>query len=175
MGVREADPGSSRRTNGNLSSPTAFQIKTAFQSVTAPLLRYAQQPVRTMPRMAAPSPRMPQQIKMQQPRPPMSPQGSFGEGIKLFVGGLPSAYGDAEVLELFGQMGDVLEVHVMRQLNGDSKGSAFVRYATPEAAQMATEHFDHKVVLPGMSRPVEVRLAVDSSKRSVTMPRYAPY
>jgi RNA recognition motif-containing protein len=59
-------------------------------------------------------------------------------GRKLFVGNLPFDTGEAELQTLFGQIGSVESVNVMRdQATGRARGFAFVEMSTDDEAQNA--------------------------------------
>ena len=59
---------------------------------------------------------------------------------KLYVGNLPYTVDDEELRKLFSKYGAILEVNIIRdQYSGQSKGFAFVQYATPAEAQKALE------------------------------------
>jgi RNA recognition motif-containing protein len=59
-------------------------------------------------------------------------------GRKLYVGNLPYETGEAELEELFGKVGQVDSVRVMRDMaTGRARGFAFVEMATDEDAQKA--------------------------------------
>jgi RNA recognition motif-containing protein len=60
-------------------------------------------------------------------------------GRKLYVGNLSYSVGEAELQSLFGTIGDVETVQVMRdQATGQARGFAFVEMRTEEDAQRAT-------------------------------------
>jgi cold-inducible RNA-binding protein len=64
-------------------------------------------------------------------------------GRKLYVGNLPYQIGEAELQELFGQVGAVESVRVMRDMaTGRARGFAFVEMATDEEAQKAAAQFN---------------------------------
>ena len=57
---------------------------------------------------------------------------------KLYVGNLPYEIGEAQLQDLFGQVGQVDSVRVMRDMaTGRARGFAFVEMSTEEAAQKA--------------------------------------
>jgi len=57
---------------------------------------------------------------------------------KLYVGNLPYEVGETELQELFGRVGSVESVTVMRdQATGRARGFAFVEMSTDEEAQNA--------------------------------------
>jgi len=59
-------------------------------------------------------------------------------GRKLYVGNLPYETGEAELQDLFGTVGQVDSVRVMRDMaTGRARGFAFVEMATDEEAQKA--------------------------------------
>ena len=64
-------------------------------------------------------------------------------GRKLYVGNLPYEVGEAELQELFGQVGQVDSVRVMRDMaTGRARGFAFVEMATEEGAQKAASELN---------------------------------
>jgi cold-inducible RNA-binding protein len=68
-------------------------------------------------------------------------------GRKLFVGNLPFDTGEAELQTLFGQIGSVESVNVMRdQATGRARGFAFVEMATEEEAQNAIRQLNESQV-----------------------------
>lgn len=59
---------------------------------------------------------------------------------KLYVGNLPYETGEQELYELFGRVGSVESVNVMRdQGTGRARGFAFVEMGTEEGARQAIE------------------------------------
>ena len=59
-------------------------------------------------------------------------------GRKLYVGNIPYQTGEAELQALFGRVGQVDSVRVMRdQATGRARGFAFVEMATDDEAQQA--------------------------------------
>ncbi|KAM3505209.1 hypothetical protein MY10362_003097, partial [Beauveria mimosiformis] len=59
---------------------------------------------------------------------------------RLYIGGLSYSVDDEELRTLFGQMGKVSHVKVVRDFNsGRSKGFAFVEMATMEDAKKAID------------------------------------
>ena len=68
-------------------------------------------------------------------------------GRRLYVGNLPYTTGEAELQELFGTVGNVESVRVMRDAaTGRARGFAFVEMSTDEEAQKAiTELNEYQV------------------------------
>ena len=59
-------------------------------------------------------------------------------GRKLYVGNLPYEAGETELQDLFGKVGTVDSVNVMRdQMTGRARGFAFVEMSSDEEAQKA--------------------------------------
>jgi cold-inducible RNA-binding protein len=59
-------------------------------------------------------------------------------GRKLYVGNLPYETGETELQDLFGKVGQVESVRVMRDMaTGRARGFAFVEMTTDEEAQRA--------------------------------------
>jgi len=62
---------------------------------------------------------------------------------KLYVGNLPYEVGETELQELFGQVGQVDSVRVMRDMaTGRARGFAFVEMGTEEDAQKAVSQLN---------------------------------
>jgi RNA recognition motif-containing protein len=63
-------------------------------------------------------------------------------GRRLYVGNLPYSAGESELQELFGRVGPVDNVQVMRDMaTGRARGFAFVEMGTDDAAQKAIDEF----------------------------------
>ena len=66
-------------------------------------------------------------------------------GRKLYVGNLPFSTTESELEELFGRMGSVESVNVIRDMaTGRARGFAFVEMATEEDAQKAVTELDQQ-------------------------------
>jgi cold-inducible RNA-binding protein len=63
--------------------------------------------------------------------------------MKLFVGNLPFSTTDADLRNLFGQVGEVASANViMDKFTGRSRGFGFVEMADNQEAQVAIERFN---------------------------------
>ena len=66
---------------------------------------------------------------------------------KIFVGNLNFATTDQELRELFGEIGEVVDVHIPKDReSGRPRGFAFVRFAAEEHAAQAVEKFHGREV-----------------------------
>ncbi|CAM6011617.1 unnamed protein product [Sphagnum balticum] len=64
--------------------------------------------------------------------------------LEVFVGGLDKDTTEEDLKSLFQQVGDVVEVRLMRNSQtGKNKGYAFIRYATTAMAKRAAEELQH--------------------------------
>ena len=64
---------------------------------------------------------------------------------KLYVGNLPFSTTETELEELFGRMGSVESVNVIRDMaTGRARGFAFVEMASEEDAQKAVQELDQQ-------------------------------
>jgi len=59
------------------------------------------------------------------------------KGSEVFVGGLSHTVTEDMIRELFSSCGEVVEIRMMKDQNGASKGYCFVRFAMKEAAMKA--------------------------------------
>ncbi|MGB5809407.1 MAG: RNA-binding protein [Polyangiales bacterium] len=79
-------------------------------------------------------------------------KGSFGEterviSSKIFVGNLDYATTDEQLRELFGEIGEVVDVHIPKDREtGRPRGFAFVRFAAEEHAAQAVEQIHGREV-----------------------------
>ena len=84
-------------------------------------------------------------------------------GRKLYVGNLPFSTTEGELEELFGRMGSVESVNVIRDMaTGRARGFAFVEMATDEAAQKAVQELDQQAL--GARDAKEVRASVQRGR-----------
>jgi len=68
-------------------------------------------------------------------------------GKRLYVGNLSYSMADAELQELFANIGAVESVNVVRDIaTGRARGFAFVEMATDEGARQAIEQLDQREV-----------------------------
>jgi len=66
---------------------------------------------------------------------------------KLYVGNLPFSLGDAELSNLFSQVGNVESARVVLDpATGRKRGFGFVEMSTPEEAQAAVDNLNEKEV-----------------------------
>lgn len=94
---------------------------------------------------------------------------AFGEReSKLFVGMLPKAMDEAQMAAVFRRFGPLVEIHVIRDQHGNSRGCAFLKYAERASAVRAIDEVNMRVALiPG--RAVTVKFA-DKRPRSRPTP-----
>ncbi|XP_058080902.1 uncharacterized protein LOC131229058 isoform X4 [Magnolia sinica] len=64
------------------------------------------------------------------------------KGFEIFVGGLARSVTEGMIREVFCSCGEILEVRMIKDQNGTSKGFCFVRFATKEAAFKARKEKD---------------------------------
>jgi len=76
---------------------------------------------------------------------------------KVFVGMIPRSYSPDQVRALFDPFGSITEVHLMCNQKGLSKGCAFVRYSTFEAAQRSITALNGLLLADGNA--INVRFA----------------
>ncbi|KAL1538773.1 hypothetical protein AAHA92_27477 [Salvia divinorum] len=59
------------------------------------------------------------------------------KGIEVFVGGLPRTVDEEKIREAFSDCGEIVEVRMIKDQKGYSKGFCFVRFSTKESAARA--------------------------------------
>lgn len=86
-------------------------------------------------------------------------------GSKLFVGQVPAVATEKQLRPVFEPYGELLEVKIMRDSMGRSKGSAWVRYRTDEMASSAIYALHEKHTVPPQTNPLRVQFATISKAR----------
>ncbi|GET87767.1 RNA binding protein, putative [Leishmania tarentolae] len=94
-----------------------------------------------------------------------SAAANINAGSKLFVGQVPAVCTEDQLRPLFAQFGTLLEIKIMREPNGRSKGSAWVRYELEESAQRAITALNEKHIVPPQTNPLRVQFAAPSTNR----------
>jgi CUG-BP- and ETR3-like factor len=81
---------------------------------------------------------------------------------KLYCGMLSRATTEQEVRAMFAPYGNIIEIYIMRDTDGNAKGSAFVKYGTAQEANAAIAALDGKVRDKDAPGNVQVRYAQSS-------------
>ncbi len=80
---------------------------------------------------------------------------------KLFVGMAPKSAYEEDYRAVFAPFGTPIDIYVIRDRNGFSKGCAFVRYESAKSASDAIEALHDKHIMPGGFRTLVVTIADD--------------
>jgi len=104
----------------------------------------------------------PVSVKTQEPEP-----GTRGEDRKLFVGMLSKQQVEEDVRQIFAPYGAIEECTILRGPDGASKGCAFVKLSSQEAAQAAISALHGSQTMPGASSSLVVKLADTEKERQV--------
>ena len=94
----------------------------------------------------------------------------FHLGHKLFVGALPYSVCEGDLFPLFGQFGEILELHIQRDWLGRSKGCAWLRYSTTDECDAAIGALHNNYYLGSMNRPLQLTYASDK-QQPIARPR----
>jgi len=92
----------------------------------------------------------------------MKPADSENRNVeerKLFIGMLSKKCPEKDVRNLFAPYGAIEECTVLRDSNGQSRGCAFVTYATRQCAHNAIKTMHHSQTMEGCSSPLVVKFA----------------
>ena len=98
---------------------------------------------------------------------PADNESNRGEDRKLFVGMLGKQQAEDEVREIFINYGAIEECTILRDQNGNSKGCAFVKLSSTEAAQRAITELHGSRTMPGASSSLVVKLADTEKERQI--------
>jgi len=87
--------------------------------------------------------------------------------LKLFVGQIPKEWDERMVTDFFTGYGEILESQIIRDpKTGQSKGCAFVKFASMTKAEEAKRLIETKsVTLPGVNNPIQIRWADGEDQR----------
>lgn len=94
--------------------------------------------------------------------------GGFDSGMtefKLFIGMLPRTVGEDGLRAVFQPYGKIVEVVVLREPDGSSRGCAFVKYERREDAVNAINACNGQMFFPGQTNPLTVKFA-DGGRRN---------
>ncbi|ESL10516.1 RNA-binding protein [Trypanosoma rangeli SC58] len=103
------------------------------------------------------------------------PRTNIHIGSKLFVGQVPAMTTEEQLRPVFEPYGELLEVKIMRDPLGRSKGSAWVRYETNEMAMNAINALNEKHTVPPQTNPLRVQFATPNSVRHQQLQQQARY
>lgn len=98
---------------------------------------------------------------------PADNESNRGEDRKLFVGMLSKQQTEDEVREIFKAFGNIEECTILRGPDGNSKGCAFVKLCSTDAAQTAIGALHGSVTMPGASSSLVVKLADTEKERQI--------
>ncbi|XP_054476396.1 CUGBP Elav-like family member 2 isoform X4 [Anoplopoma fimbria] len=94
-----------------------------------------------------------------QMKPADSEKTSAVEDRKLFIGMISKKYGENEIRMMFLSFGQMEECRILRGPDGQSRGCAFVTFATRAMAQNAIKTMHHSQTMEGCSSPLVVKFA----------------
>uniref|UniRef100_A0A8C6PU12 CUGBP Elav-like family member 2 n=1 Tax=Nothobranchius furzeri TaxID=105023 RepID=A0A8C6PU12_NOTFU len=94
-----------------------------------------------------------------QMKPADSEKTTAVEDRKLFIGMVSKKYGENEVRMMFSSFGQIEECRILRGPDGQSRGCAFVTFATRAMAQNAIKTMHHSQTMEGCSSPLVVKFA----------------
>lgn len=87
------------------------------------------------------------------------------KNTNLYIRNIPITYDEAQLMELFSQYGDVVQVRLLRDQNTNfSRRIGFVIMSTKPMAQLAIQHLDNTVP-NGATEPICVKYADEEGKK----------
>lgn len=98
---------------------------------------------------------------------PADNESNRGEDRKLFVGMLSKQQTEDEVRDIFKAFGAIEECTILRGPDGNSKGCAFVKLSSTDAAQDAITALHGSKTMPGASSSLVVKLADTEKERQI--------
>ena len=98
---------------------------------------------------------------------PADNESNRGEDRKLFVGMLSKQQTEDEVRDIFKAFGAIEECTILRGPDGNSKGCAFVKLSSTDAAANAITALHGSKTMPGASSSLVVKLADTEKERQI--------
>lgn len=88
------------------------------------------------------------------------------QGVNLYVKNLDDSIDDDKLKEIFAEFGTITSCKVMRDPHGQSRGSGFVAFSSPEEANRAALGLSNKIIV---NKPLYVALAERKEERKARM------
>jgi polyadenylate-binding protein len=88
------------------------------------------------------------------------------QGVNLYVKNLDDSIDDDKLKEIFAEFGTITSCKVMRDPNGQSRGSGFVAFSSPEEANRAALGLSNRIIV---NKPLYVALAERKEERKARM------
>lgn len=88
------------------------------------------------------------------------------QGVNLYVKNLDDSIDDDKLREIFAEFGTITSCKVMRDPHGQSRGSGFVAFSSPEEANRAASGLSNKIIV---NKPLYVALAERKEERKARM------
>lgn len=87
--------------------------------------------------------------------------------VKLFVGQVPKIWNESDIHNMFKMFGEILEIQIIRDQNGNHRGCAFVKFASLTDADIAISSQNDICFLPGVlsNSKLQLKWADGESKR----------
>jgi CUG-BP- and ETR3-like factor len=89
------------------------------------------------------------------------------EERRLFVGMLPKTLSDNDLTVMFAPYGALEDCVILKDRDGQSKGCAFVTYASRKSAQLAIKSLHHSRTLEGCRMPLVVKPADTQKEKEI--------
>lgn len=93
-----------------------------------------------------------------------SRQGDNVKGANLYLRNLPKTIAISDIEQMFSPYGEIVQVRVLCNEQGVSKGVGFVLFSCKEQAEMAMQALDGQTP-PGFTLPLNIRFAEDNKNK----------
>ena len=85
--------------------------------------------------------------------------------VKLFVGQIPKAWEESDILDFFRKFGDIEETNIIRDTQHNHRGCAFVKFSSLTEADVTIASLNESCFLPGSSAKLQLKWADGEEKR----------
>lgn len=93
---------------------------------------------------------------------------------KLFIGMIPKTATEEFIRTIFDPFGEIREVHIIRDQDGNNKGCAFLKFTERQSAMSAIESVHQQYVVEPGGRPLIVKFADNKRERGQNRARKQP-
>lgn len=77
-------------------------------------------------------------------------------GSEVFVGNLPRDYCVSDLYPIFSEVGEIINIRIMKDFTGTNRGYAYIQYSMPEEAELAIRYLNRTNLRPGFGKTLNV-------------------
>jgi RNA recognition motif-containing protein len=102
------------------------------------------------------------------------PKVQISKNLNIYVAGIPKSYSDKDLRTLFSPFGELKEVKILKDPQGQPRGIGFVRFVDKERADQAISALNNTVAPKGGETPMVVKYARERNQDVTALSAYGP-